>query len=571
MLLTSPLLYYIKKYGRSFWLGMFFLLITNSLDGVYPLIIKQALDEVTAGQGFASIAKTSALFFAVMAGLAITRYGWRIFFGDYHTKAAEDLRQRLYRHLCHLDLQFYSRNQIGELMSLIVNDVQSFRQAIGSAVLILVDGAVILLVILPIMISLNPSWTWKTMIFLPFVPLLIRWVTQQIFKRYKIEQEKLSLLSGYTQETVSGIRVLKSFVQERTRLQGYRKLNLEYEAACNRVAIVDSLFSPIMQFGVAAGSVILIFIATDDLITGAASIGTFVAFQRYIIKMVWPMTAFGLGFSQYQKGMASFSRIRAALETPTRIPDNGTRELGPLTRLEVRGLEFRYDNQEQGGLRNVAFSVEKNEKIGIVGPIGSGKTTLALLLGRLLPVPVSTVWINGAPIEDYTLESLRRRLCIVTQEPLLFSMSIEDNLKLAAPNLTDADLRRVLEQVQMWDEIQKLPHGLKTELGEKGVNLSGGQKQRLALARGMLSNCDLLILDDVMSAVDHSTEEKLIAALAEWNKTLILISHRLTVLRDCSKILVLNESGYEDFAAEAELAQRSPTYRQMQKHQGAST
>ncbi|MFN7727554.1 MAG: ABC transporter ATP-binding protein [Bdellovibrio sp.] len=571
MLLKSPLIYYIKKYGRSFWIGMLFLLVTNALDGIYPLIVKQALDQVTSGQGFAALAKTSALFFAVMAALAVTRYGWRTFFGEYHTKAAEDLRQKLYKHLSHLDLQFYSRNQIGELMSLLVNDVQAFRQAIGNSVLILVDGAVILIVILPIMISLNPSWTWKTLIFLPFVPLLIRWVTQMIFTRYKVEQEKLSLLSGHTQETISGIRVLKSFVQERTRLLGYRKLNLEYEVACNRVALVDSLFAPIMQFGVAAGSVILIFIATDDLITGAASIGTFVAFQRYIIKMVWPMTAFGLGFSQYQKGMASFSRIRTVLETKTQIPDLGTRVLGPFEKLEVRDLHFQYQGQTNAGLKNVSFSVHKGEKIGILGPIGSGKTTLALLLGRLLPAPEKSILVNGHPSESYTIDSLRERICIVTQEPLLFSMSIEDNLKLAAPNLTTQQVRQALAKVQMLDEIERLPHGLKTELGEKGVNLSGGQKQRLTLARGMLADCDVLILDDVMSAVDHATEDQLIRALSDWNKTLILISHRLTVLSSCSKILVLNDAGHEDFGTDAELMRRSPTYQQMRRHQGASS
>lgn len=568
MFTQSPLLYYIRKYRRSFGFGMFFLIITNTLDGVSPLVMKAGIDEVTSGHAGENLAKISLQFLLIMSGLAVTRYLWRTFFGEYHTRAAEDLRRKLYRHLLDLDLQFYSKTQIGELMSLIVNDVQAFRQAIGSAILILVDGAIIVAVILPIMIGLNLNWTMRTLILLPLIPVLIRVVTQLIFKLYKAEQENLSTLSGYTQETISGIRVLKSFVQEKTRQVGYSKLNLKYEGSQNQVAFVDSLFSPVMQFGVAAGSVILIFISAEDLLSGAASIGTFVAFQRYISKMVWPMTAFGLGFSEFQKGMASYSRIKNVLETKSKIQDHGKLELSELKSLSANQLLFAYENQVQPKQNSISFQIQKGDHLGLIGPIGSGKTTLAQLITRLLPCQPGQIKINEANIEDYTLDSIRKNICLVTQEPLLFSMSIFENLKLAAENISENEIKQSLIDVQIWDEIQKLPNGLQTELGEKGVNLSGGQKQRLALARGLLAGADLIILDDVMSAVDPSTEKQLIQTIEKLGKTLIVISHRLSVLSSCNKLLVLNDSGFEDFGLPAELETRSKTYQNLREHQG---
>ncbi len=563
VLLKSPLRFYITLFARSFWIGMAFLLVTNLLDGFYPLLIKRALDQVSAGTPWRDVLISAVMFFALMSGLAITRYCWRTFFGSYHTRAAEDLRCRLFSHLSKMDPNFYSKNQIGELMSLLVNDIQAFRQAIGSSVLIIVDGVVVMLIIVPVMINLNPEWTWKALIFLPFLPFLIRKITNLIFERYNIEQEQLSRMSGFTQETLTGIRVLKSFVQEKTRMQVYRGLNLEYEKSCNRVAIVDSTFFPTMEFGVGIGSAILIFVAAPDLISGAASIGTFIAFQRYIMKMIWPMSSFGFGFSQYQKGMASFARIKKILETQTALPDTGTQELITFETLAVKKLSYIYPGQNEVQLQNVSFEMKKGEKLGIVGPIGSGKSTLVHLLARLLPSEPGQILINGQSVENFPLATLHRKILVVSQEPTLFSMSIEENLKLAQPTASFAELEDWLRQVQIADEIKSLPGGMKTELGEKGVNLSGGQKQRLCLARGFVVQPELLILDDTLSAVDSHTEEKLIHSLEIWNQSLILISHRLSVLKSCDRILVLNQGRIEALGTWNEAHAQSPVFRQL--------
>ncbi len=568
-----PLKFYIRQNWLHFCLGMFFLLITNTADGLYPLILKKAIDQISAGEPMSAVAPTAWLFFGTMSLLAVTRYFWRVFFGTYHTRAAEDLRNRIFHHLTTMGPQFFKQNPIGELMSLIANDVQSFRQAIGSAVLILVDGLSIIAIILPLMLWLEPSWTWKTLIFLPVVPFLIWKVTRLIFSRYKTQQDRLSELSGFSQETVAGIRVIKSFAQEDNQLKRYNILSRIFEKACNQAASVDALFSPVMQFGVASGTVILFFIAGPEVLSGAATIGTFVAFQRYIQKMVWPMTALGMGFSQYQKGMASFSRIRNVLSQNTDIPDEGQTEIKEFHSLEVRNLNFRFPESPQANLKNISFKIEAGQKVGLVGPVGSGKTTLLHLLNRLYPATKGSILINGMDLQDITQRSLHLQIAFVPQEPFLFSESISENMKMGRvdENIPDEDVLHWAQVVDIKNEIENLPHQFQSELGERGVNLSGGQKQRLTIARGLMTRAPFLILDDSLSAVDHTTEKTIQAQLAnqlENRKTQLIVSHRLSAIENADQIIVLNQGEIEAIGRHSELVQKSPTYRRMAEIQG---
>jgi ATP-binding cassette subfamily B protein len=284
--------------------------------------------------------------------------------------------------------------------------------------------------------------------------------------------------------------------------------------------------------------------------------------------MIWAMTSYGFGFSQYQKGMASFARIRAVLETPTSLPDFGDRIMQHFEYMEVRELTYTYPDKKDPALDGLNFTIRKGETLGIVGPIGSGKSTLVQLLARVLPSSPGQVAVNGHSIETYTLESLHKNLILVSQEPTLFSLSIQENIRLAHPEVSIEDLDHWMKSVQMHTEIQSLPFGMNTELGEKGVNLSGGQKQRLSLARGFVMRPDFLILDDTLSAVDTHTEERLILELEKWNQTLVLFSHRLSVLRSCDRILVLNQGRIEHMGTWDETYQHSATFRQLCALQG---
>ncbi len=567
-----PLPHYIRKELPYFSLGMFFLLITNTADALYPLILMKGIDQIAAGLPMSEVAPTALLFFGTMALLSVTRYLWRVFFGTYHTRAAEDLRNRIFHHLTTMGPQFFKKNPIGELMSLIANDVQSFRQAIGSAVLILVDGFSIILIVLPLMLWMQPQWTWKTLIFLPVVPFLIWKVTRLIFARYKVEQDRLSELSGYSQETVAGIRVIKSFAQEENFLGRYNVISRIFEKACNQVASVDSMFSPVMQFGVASGTVILFFIAGPDVVSGAATIGTFVAFQRYIQKMVWPMTALGMGFSQYQKGMASFSRIKNVLLQNTDIPDEGSVEIKDFESLEVRNLDFQFPEASLPALKNISFQIKAGEKIGLVGPVGSGKTTLLHVLNRLYPASRGSILVNGIDLQDITQRSLHMQMAFVPQEPFLFSESIAENMNLGREDQIDhEEVSHWARVVDIHSEIENLPHQFQAELGERGVNLSGGQKQRLTIARGLMTRAPVIMLDDSLSAVDHKTEKTIqeqMSGQLDRKKTQVIVSHRLSAIENADQIIVLQQGEIEAIGRHQDLIVSSPTYRHMAEIQG---
>ncbi|XGC80181.1 ABC transporter ATP-binding protein [Bdellovibrio bacteriovorus] len=571
ILYKRPLWYYIKNNPRAFTLGMVFLLVTNILDGVYPLIMKIAIDQIETMAPLNAIGKTCAMFFAIMAGLAFTRYGWRTNFGRFHTFAAEHIRQKLFRHVTSLGPNFFHKNQVGELMSLMTNDVQSFRQAIGPGLLILADGIIIIAVVLPIMVGLSWEWTWKTLVFLPLVPFLIWKVMRLIHSNYKIQQDKFSELTGVAQETVGGIRVIKSFAQEDNRTSLFNAVSSAFEKACNKVARIDAFFVPVMEFGVTSGSVILLFIAKDDIYSGAVTIGTFVAFHRYIQKMVWPMTALGMGFSYFQKGYASFDRIKEVLKTESDIPDDGTIEIQKFESLEFRNVSYKHQDSSVYVLKDVSFTLHAGESLGIMGPVGAGKTTLLHLLSRMYPLKEGQILVNGISIEKIKQESLRKTFLLVPQEAFLFSDTISENVSFGLhARATEGEIMRMVGIVDLNKEIDALPHKYDSQLGERGVNLSGGQKQRLTIARGLIMKTPVLVLDDSLSAVDTRTEKAIEAELSKSSSTTtrIIVAHRLSSLKGVNKLLILKDGQVEALGSYMDVFRTSPTFQKIVHIQG---
>jgi ATP-binding cassette subfamily B protein len=451
-------------------------------------------------------------------------------------------------------------------MSVATNDVSSFRQAIGPGLLIFLDGVIYLIIILPVMFTMNFTWTWQTLIFLPLVPFLINKVMKLIHVNYKISQDRFSELTGITQETIGGIRVVKSYAQEDHRSEMFCKSSRQLEIANNKVAFVDSLFLPVMEFGVTSGSVILFFIAANDLYTGAVTIGTFVAFHRYINKMVWPVTALGLGFSYLEKGRASLARIKEVMVQETDIPDTGTVELREFHSLEFRDVSFKYAGASVYALKNISFTISAGEHVGLMGQVGSGKSTLVNLMLRMYPLSEGQILVNDLPIEKYTLQSLRATLVMVTQEVFLFSETVSRNVSYGLYEDPEfAAVARMTDVVNMRGEIENLPLKFDSQLGERGVNLSGGQKQRLSIARGLILRSPFLILDDSLSAVDTRTEktieEELNSTTDSTQQTRLTIAHRLSSLKSADRIIVLKDGMMEAIGTAEELHEFSPSFR----------
>ncbi|WP_413290275.1 ABC transporter ATP-binding protein [Bdellovibrio sp. HCB337] len=572
-LFKNPLLHYIRYQPRAFFAGIFLLVITNALDGLYPLLLKVGIDQIEKHQPLGDLGRTSMFLIATLTCLGITRYAWRRNFGKFHTYAMEDMRLRIFKHFTTLGPSFFQKNQVGELMSVLTNDVTSFRQAIGPGLLIFMDGVIYLIIILPVMFTMNFTWTWQTLILLPLVPFLINRVMKLIHKNYKISQDRFSELTGVTQETIGGIRVVKSYAQEDHRTDMFCQSSRKVEAANNKVAFIDALFMPVMEFGVTSGSVILFFIAANDLYLGTVTIGTFVAFHRYIQKMVWPVTALGLGFSYFEKGRASIDRIKEVMVQDTDIPDTGTVDLREFNSLEFRNVSFKYPGSEVYVLKNISFQIRVGEHVGLMGQVGSGKSTLVNLLLRMYPVNEGQIFINTLPIEKYTLKSLRAVMVLVTQEVFLFSETVSKNISYGMnldPEFTSVE--RMTHVVNIHGEIENLPQKFDSQLGERGVNLSGGQKQRLSIARGLILTSPFLILDDSLSAVDTRTEKMIEEELvrAAKKQTRITVAHRLSSLKSADKIIVLKDGMIEAMGPAEELMQTSPSFRTIVSVQSSS-
>jgi ATP-binding cassette subfamily B protein len=420
------------------------------------------------------------------------------------------------------------------------------------------------------MISLNPHWAWKALILLPLVPFLIWFVSKKIQSNYKLQQDIFSELTRFTEEQISGIRVVKGFGLEKVRLKMYEEVSKRLEKQSFKTSVFDAVFMPIMELSATFGGVILLFVAYPDVLAGTATVGTFIAFHRYIMKMVWPMTAFGLGISYWQKGMASFKRVKEVLEEQTDTPDSGALVLREFNTLEFKNVSFQYPGSSLYALKDLNFKISKGEKLAILGPIGAGKSTLISLVLRLFPLIEGEILINGVRHTEYSLESLRKTIQLVPQEPFLFGRSVFENVmmgQLVLENPQDEDSEKLdrrlwseLQKFQIADEVEKLPEREKALLGEKGVNLSGGQKQRLTLARAYAGDPHLMILDDVLSAVDTETEKKISEGLfASKNMTYLIIAHRLSTVQNTDKVLVLRSGELEYFGAWDQAFARSHT------------
>lgn len=582
-----PIRSYVRLFWRPFALGTLTLALTNLFDILTPFALMKAIDAIT-GQDRAGLHEAILLYVAFMVGAVSFRHQWRIHFGRFHHSVAEHLRNRLFSKYSQLGPSFFEKNPTGELMSLMINDVNSFRMAVGPGLLILLDAAFLIMFIIPFMLSISVDWTWKTMILLPAVPFVIRFMENRIALASRANQDRLAELSGNNQELVTGIRVVKGFAQESHRQNVFREFSRRYASTSNLVAKYDSFFEPALQIAVATGSVILLASSSKDVLSGAVTLGTFVAFHEYIKRMVWPMAAIGSGLSLIQQGRSSYARINEVLKTKPDVEDSGKVETAPFESLEVRNLTYTYPGASQPALANLNFKLKRGEVLGIVGPVGSGKSTLVQLLGRIRPAPSRSIFVNGQPIEEFSISSWRSRLAVAPQDAFLFSRTVEENIlfgrglaQTSSLENLDPDTLATAEAVAMREEIERLPLGFRAWLGEKGVNLSGGQRQRLTIARALAHarSADIVVLDDSLSAVDGKTEASVLRGLRDTsfdrpgqNQTAIIISHRLAAVAHADRILVLNEGHIEAEGTHDELLSPAvcPLYRRIFELQSES-
>jgi len=451
----------------------------------------------------------------------------------------------VFAHLQKLPLSYFQHNKIGDLMSRLTNDIHAVRELMGFGSLAIVDAIVTILFSLTLMIAINPWLTLWSMMAMPFIPIVVRYFGRHIFRWSRATQDQLSEMSAYTLENFSGIRVVQAYAQEENQIRGFNRISSEYRRKTMWLATLWGIFWPLMQVHAGIAATIVLWLGGRQVLAGTMTLGEYVAFNGYLAMLTWPLMAIGYTANQYQRGTAALTRIAEVLDTPVgaRYATPAGAESASALRgaIELRNLTFSYDAEQAAELHNLNLHIPAGKICGIIGETGSGKSTLVNLMLRLYEPAENTILIDGIDIRRLPLRQLEDAIGYVSQDIFLFSGSVRENILLG---VEDGELARVEEAsriAQLLPAIESFGEGFDTIIGERGVRLSGGQKQRTALARALIKNPPILILDDAFSSVDVETEEEILRELKQFmrGRTTLLISHRISTVRDADMIVYL--------------------------------
>ncbi|MBC8287984.1 MAG: ABC transporter ATP-binding protein [Nitrospinae bacterium] len=533
---------YVSKYQRELKLGIAALIITDSLTLVVPWLIKEFIDVLPEKPSSGILLEYTFLLLLIVLFLVVGRYGWRMYMFGPSRKIEFDILNRLFSHLLTLDRAWYLKQKTGDIMSRATNDLRAVREFIGLGVLILVDAVFVIITAVGMMSWINADLTFKVLLPLPVISFLFFYFVKEIGKRHKAVQEHLALITGQVQENLAGIRVLHAFVQEENEKRKFAALNNEYIEKNLHVTRMFGVFTPTMVFVMGVAAMLSLWLGGKAVIAGSMTLGSFVAFNGYLMLLSWPMMGIGYVFNLTQKGMSAMSRIREIFTAQPEIISavEGTGSVGELGDIEFQGLQFSYPDADTPSLKEIDLKIPKGQTLGIVGVIGSGKTTLAQMLLRFYDPTAGALLMGSRPLKEISLQKLRGSIGYVSQAPFLFSTSIRDNIVLGRGS--DLEVDEIVRIAGLSKDVARFPKGLDTLIGERGVSLSGGQKQRVALARALITKPEVLILDDAFSSLDSDTEDEILRNIRDQlnQTTTLIISHRLSAVRDADRIIVMD-------------------------------
>ena len=541
---------YFRPYRAGVVAGLALVIVTNLFTMVGPYLIKLAIDglgdpDVTMGR-----ISTYALLIVAAALLGgAAKYGMRELLNGLSRRIECDLRNDFFSHLLRLDASFYGGTRTGDLMARATNDTQAVRMATGPAIMYSVNTLVSFLLALGFMVWISPRLTLYALIPMVILPPVVFAFARVIHQRFEKIQEQFATLSTMVQENLTGMRIVRAYVQEESQAYHFDGLNREYMDRNMGLVKVAGLFHPILALFSGTAMVLVLWLGGLEVIAGRITLGDFVAFGIYVAMLIWPLIALGWVVNLFQRGAASMGRLNRIFETEpaVRPPQNPVRLAEPRGAVEFRNVSFRYPGTERLVLEDVSFSADPGQTVAVVGPTGSGKTTLVTLIPRIYDVTGGHVLVDGVDVRDLDPGDLRSLIGMVPQDPFLFSTTIEENIGLGldlSAEASDPD-EAVVEAAsiaQLHESIQGFPRRWRTLLGERGVNLSGGQKQRTTLARAVARDPRILVLDDALSAVDTHTEARILDDLTRVmeGRTSFIISHRVSAVMNADLILVLD-------------------------------
>jgi ATP-binding cassette subfamily B protein len=527
-------------------IGLVALLIVDILQLFIPRVIKHAIDDLTLGTLSASRLLLYGFEVLMLAlGIGGFRYVWRYFLLGAARRIEKTLRDRLFTHLQTLSSSYFSHTKVGDLMAHATNDIEAVRMSLSMGLVFLVDTVILGVLTIFFMIYIHPRLTLYAILPMPLITLITLFFSRSIHRRFEILQKTFASLTERVREAVAGIRVIKAYVLEEREREKLSQVSKDYIQKNLNVTRVWGMFFPLILFFSNLSMAMVLYLGGKLTIVQSISTGDFVAFMSYLGLLAWPMMALGWAINMIQRGEASMERLnRIFAETPEIIDSPGIIPSGPLKgRIEIRGLTFSPGNGKNPLLQGIHLTVEEGEKIVVVGRTGAGKTVFCNLLARILEPSKGCLFFGGIEIHEIPLEELRRSIGYVPQDTFLFSDTIRENIAFGKTDATEKEVEEVARLAQIYDETMGFPEGLNTVIGERGVTLSGGQRQRIAIARAILMDPPIFILDDALSSVDIQTEERILEGLGNFlrGKTSILITHRIAPLRRADRIIVLDE------------------------------
>ena len=542
MSIIQKLWWFFKLEKRRYLVGIVALILVSVLNLIPPMIMGRVIDAITSGR-LTQDELLLYLFYLLLAafGMYYLRYVWRMYILGTSYRLGQIMRSRLFEHFTRMSPTFYQNYRTGDLMAHATNDINALTRLAGGGVMSAVDASITALVtLLTMLFSISWQMTLVAIIPLPFMAYATSRLGRKTHKAFGESQAAFSELNNKVQESVSGIKVTKSFGYQSDELASFQEVNdLTFKKNLQTMKY-DSLFDPMVLLFVGSSYALTLLVGAFMVQAGQVTVGNLVTFISYLDMLVWPLMAIGFLFNITQRGKVSYQRIESLLsqESPVKDPES------PLDGIENGRLEYAVDRfafEDEETLKDIHFSLEKGQTLGLVGQTGSGKTALIKLLLREYDVNQGAIYLNGHDIRTYRLADLRSLMGYVPQDQFLFASSILDNIRFGNPDLPFSAVEEATQLAQVYRDIQAMPQGFDTVIGEKGVSLSGGQKQRLAMSRAMILNPDVLILDDSLSAVDAKTEFAIIDNLKETrkDKTTIITAHRLSAVVHADLILVM--------------------------------
>jgi len=561
----KKLLEYLRPHWKKTSWGIFSLFVVNAVGVYIPLLIRNGVDELQTAIKFDQILYYSLLILGLASILWVIRMSSRILLFGVGRQVEFDLKQKIFNHLLTLEPSYFADNTVGDLINRATSDVENIRRLLGFAVLSLANTAFAYALTLPVMLGINVRLTLLVIGVYPLMLVLVQLFSDKLRSQQLTVQEELSTLSDLIQEDMSGISLIKIYAQENNERQAFSESNKKLLTANLVLAKTRNLLFPILGGLASLSLLVLLSLGASAIASGELSIGDFVALLLFVERLVFPTALLGFTITAYQRGEVSIDRIESILTVEPKIQD-------PINPIELskpvkgwliaQNLSYTYPEAQTPALKDVNFTIKPGETVAIVGQIGSGKSTLANALPRLLNIGIDQLFVDGKDITQLRLQDLRSAIAYVPQESFLFSTTIENNICYGNPVAAPSEIENAAKQAQIYSEILNFPQQYKTIVGERGITLSGGQRQRMALARALLMDASVLILDDALSSVDNQKATDILKNLATGTerKTVIFISHQMSAAASADRIFVMEKGEIIETGTHRELLQEKGLY-----------